>query len=156
MKRGRFSEEQIIAVLREHEAGAKAAELARKHGISERREHDRDDRCRLLCCEDWWGVMRENDIDLEPDQLGGDLREALGASLRPANLDRDIAAVDPTKFAQPLNKSGELLALRRRHGRAQESDGRSPQSVRMRHVAIGFEIWLSRVTAARPIRFLSC
>jgi len=35
MKRGRFSEEQIIAVLREHEAGVKAADLARKHGISE-------------------------------------------------------------------------------------------------------------------------
>lgn len=35
MKRKRFSEEQIIAVLREHEAGAKAADLARKHGISE-------------------------------------------------------------------------------------------------------------------------
>jgi len=28
-------EEQIIAVLREHEAGAKTADLARKHGISE-------------------------------------------------------------------------------------------------------------------------
>ena len=35
MKRGRFSEEQIIAVLREHGAGGKTAELARKHGISE-------------------------------------------------------------------------------------------------------------------------
>ena len=35
MKRVRFTEEQIIAVLREHEAGAKAADLARKHGISE-------------------------------------------------------------------------------------------------------------------------
>ena len=35
MKRKRFSEEQIIAVLREHDAGAKAADLARKHGISE-------------------------------------------------------------------------------------------------------------------------
>jgi Transposase len=35
MKRGRFAEEQIIAVLREHEAGAKTGELARKHGISE-------------------------------------------------------------------------------------------------------------------------
>jgi putative transposase len=35
MKRKRFSEEQIIGVLREHEAGAKTADLARKHGISE-------------------------------------------------------------------------------------------------------------------------
>jgi len=35
MKRGRFMEEQIIAVLREHAAGAKTGELARKHGISE-------------------------------------------------------------------------------------------------------------------------
>ena len=35
MKRNRFSEEQIIAVLREHEAGAKTADVARKHGISE-------------------------------------------------------------------------------------------------------------------------
>ena len=35
MKRIRFTQEQIIAVLREHEAGAKTADLARKHGVSE-------------------------------------------------------------------------------------------------------------------------
>lgn len=35
MKRKRFSEEQIIGVLREHEAGAKTGDLARKHGVSE-------------------------------------------------------------------------------------------------------------------------
>ena len=35
MKKQRFSEEQIIGVLREQEAGAKAADLCRKHGISE-------------------------------------------------------------------------------------------------------------------------
>jgi putative transposase len=35
MKRKRFSEEQIISVLREQEAGAKTADLARKYGVSE-------------------------------------------------------------------------------------------------------------------------
>ena len=35
MKRSRFTEEQIIAVLKEHELGAKTTDLCRKHGISE-------------------------------------------------------------------------------------------------------------------------
>jgi putative transposase len=34
MKGSRFSEEQIIAVLREHEAGARTEEVCRRHGIS--------------------------------------------------------------------------------------------------------------------------
>jgi len=34
MKRKRFSEEQIIAILREHEAGVSTADLCRKHGMS--------------------------------------------------------------------------------------------------------------------------
>jgi putative transposase len=35
MKRSRFSEEQIIAILREQESGSKAAEVCRRHGVSE-------------------------------------------------------------------------------------------------------------------------
>jgi putative transposase len=35
MKRGRFTEEQIIGILREQEAGMKVSDLCRKHGISE-------------------------------------------------------------------------------------------------------------------------
>eukprot|EP01032_Pedospumella_encystans_P003606 gene3606-4272_t len=35
MKRKRFSEEQIIGVLKESEAGMKTADLARRHGVSE-------------------------------------------------------------------------------------------------------------------------
>ena len=34
MKRSRFTEEQIIAVLREQAAGVPTAEVCRKHGIS--------------------------------------------------------------------------------------------------------------------------
>lgn len=34
MKRSRYSEEQIIGILKEHEAGVTVAELCRKHGMS--------------------------------------------------------------------------------------------------------------------------
>src|ERR1700684_1900406 len=35
MKRNRFSEEQIIGILKEHEAGIPVADLCRKHGVSD-------------------------------------------------------------------------------------------------------------------------
>ena len=35
MKRSRFSDEQIIGILKEHQAGLSAAELCRKYGISD-------------------------------------------------------------------------------------------------------------------------
>jgi putative transposase len=35
MRRSRFSQEQIIGILKEHQAGMPAADLCRKHGISD-------------------------------------------------------------------------------------------------------------------------
>ena len=35
MKKSRYTEEQIIGILKQHEAGVKTADLCRKHGISE-------------------------------------------------------------------------------------------------------------------------
>lgn len=35
MRRSRFSEEQIVAIIQEYAAGAKASELCRRHGMSD-------------------------------------------------------------------------------------------------------------------------
>ncbi len=35
MRKSRFSDEQIIGILKEHQAGLSAAELCRRHGISD-------------------------------------------------------------------------------------------------------------------------
>jgi putative transposase len=35
MKRRRYTEEQIIGILKEHQAGLSAQELCRKHGVSD-------------------------------------------------------------------------------------------------------------------------
>src|SRR5262249_23593199 len=54
----------------------------------------------------------------------GDLRETLGPSFRPTNLDRDGAALNPAEFAQPLHQSGDPLACDGRRGPAQKPNSR--------------------------------
>ena len=39
MKRKQFTEQQIIGILKEHEAGAAVADLSRRHGVSEQSFH---------------------------------------------------------------------------------------------------------------------
>jgi putative transposase len=39
MRKSRFTAEQIVGILKEHEAGAKISELSRRHGVSDNTFH---------------------------------------------------------------------------------------------------------------------
>ena len=76
MKRKRFTEEQIIGILREQEAGAKTGDLARKHGVSEATLYnwkakfggmDVSDAKRLKALEDENGKLKRLLADAIPD-----------------------------------------------------------------------------------------
>jgi hypothetical protein len=46
----------------------------------------------------------------DPDELCRDFRNAFGAALRPAILNREVATIDPSEFTEPFHKSGNPLA----------------------------------------------
>jgi putative transposase len=48
MKRKQLTEEQIIAVVREHEAGTRTGDLARKHRISAAKAYNWKAKCAFL------------------------------------------------------------------------------------------------------------
>src|SRR5262245_21526714 len=97
--------------------------------IARRREYDRDHCCRLLCRKSRWGIVREDQIDLEPDKLVCDLGKALSASLAPAILNRDIPALDPAQLTQPLHKRGGQMARICHRTRGHHPNGRQLSSL---------------------------
>jgi hypothetical protein len=76
--------------------------------------------CFILATAIPFATMR---VDLQADKLGCKLGVALGASLIPAILDRDGAALDPAEFTHSLHKSSRPWAPQRRVC-PQEPDGR--------------------------------
>ena len=87
----------------ERQAGYVAArprqtcDIAARNRVERRGEDDRDSRRRLLYRGDY-APRCDNDIDLQRDELGRDLGEALATPFGPANLDLDVSAFCPTEF----------------------------------------------------------
>lgn len=80
MKRSRFSEEQIIGILKEHEAGVSAANLCRKHGVSDASIYnwkarfggmDVSEARRLKALEDENTRLKRLLADANPSRIGG-------------------------------------------------------------------------------------
>jgi putative transposase len=66
MKKKRFSEEQIIRMLKESEAGAKTPDLCRKHGISEATFYNWKSKYGGMTVSDAW---RLKDLEAENSRL---------------------------------------------------------------------------------------
>jgi hypothetical protein len=84
-------------------------------------------------------LTRVSKLDLDAplylavDELAYDLGRALDTSLCPAVLDRHVAALDPTEFAQPLHKGGGPVSPGRGRADAEEPDSRQvPRLLRAR------------------------
>src|SRR5262249_13718862 len=91
-------------------------------------EDDRDFRRRLLCRPSCVSSC-DNDVDLEPDELGCDLAETLSASLRPAVLDCDDTPLNPSEFAQSLHKSAGEVNPTCGGAYSQEANSRQPAAL---------------------------
>jgi len=85
MKRSRFSEEQIIAILKEHEAGVPVLDLCRKHGVSDASNYKWKAKCggmevseakRLKALEDENAKLKRMLADAMPDNVA--LKDLLG------------------------------------------------------------------------------
>ena len=86
MKKSQFSEEQIIGILKQHEAGRRVPELAREHGISEATIYtwkskygglEVSEAQRLRCLEDENRRLKQlvADLSLDKEALKGIVRK---------------------------------------------------------------------------------
>src|SRR6516165_1964828 len=103
---------------------SKACDETVSHRVPSQCKDNRDNRCRLLDRNGGWCSRRDNDIDLEPGELGGYLCEPIGSSASPAIVDRNGATLNPIEFAQSLYETGNPMPPSRRRGRSKKSDGR--------------------------------
>ena len=65
----------------------------------------------MLCRNDGWGPISDDDIDIEPNELGREFGKTFASALRISILDGNIATFDPSELAQPLHKGGDPLTF---------------------------------------------
>lgn len=85
MKKSRYTEEQIIGILKQHEAGVKTADLCREHGISDATFYNWKSKYGGLDVSEAQRLRQMEDENRRLKQLVADLsldREALKAVIR--------------------------------------------------------------------------
>ena len=112
MKSKRFSEEQIIAVLKQAEAGAKTKELCRRHGISEATFYNWKAKYAGMTVSE---VRRLKELEAENSKLKRLLAEAElekaafnGVSIGKGHLAEAKAAINPAAGARGAFQRGSV------------------------------------------------
>ena len=85
MKKSRYTEEQIIGILKQHEAGVKTADLCREHGVSDATFYNWKSKYGGLDVSEAQRLRQMEDENRRLKQLVADLsldREALKAVIR--------------------------------------------------------------------------
>ena len=72
--------------------------------VSTRRQDDRDRGCRILRGEPTRRPRGDDYVNLQPDELGGERREALRLPVGPAVLDNDVAPFRVPEFPESESK----------------------------------------------------
>src|SRR5215470_11236342 len=83
---------------------SQTGDLAAPNRVRPQRDDDWNDGSGLHQC-GYGDAPRNDNINLESDELSGDLGEAVATSLRPAILDRDCAVLDPSELRQSFDIS---------------------------------------------------
>jgi hypothetical protein len=113
---------EIRRLVRQAGSVAAGTREARDEAVADRIrrccEHDRSSRRHLPCRHNICRARRDDDFDLEADELFRDLDGTFRAPLRPAILDRNGATFDPAELVQSPHKRRGPLARDRSINRA--------------------------------------
>lgn len=91
-----------------------AGDETRSNRVTAGRHHDGDRAGRVLSRLRRWRPPRHDDINHEPNQVGGEVREQLGPLLGPAVLDGKILSLDVAKLAETCAEGVERRPVYRR------------------------------------------
>jgi hypothetical protein len=116
---------------REVAPGAREARDQTRGDWIDQDDEDHGDRARrLLHDADRMRPGRDDDVDLELNELGGERRDSLSVPVRPPIFDRHGLALGPAQLAEPLSEGFVHRAHRYRARRIEKSD--SPAGNRLR------------------------
>src|SRR6201987_2979897 len=179
MKRSRFSEEQIIGILKEHEAGVSVADLCRKHGVSDASVYkwkakfggmDVSEAKRLKTLEDENTRLKRLLADAMLDNAASTRADDAGLRQRMKAIAHERRRFGYRRLHVLLKREGyvinhkrlfrlyreEKLAVRRRGGRKRAIGARAPWVVPMAANDRGSLVFVSdQLTAGRRFRILT-